>query len=53
MRYFEEKGIRYLDYSKLFSTKDPQYYLVEEDRHPSALANQKLAEAIVRDLRLQ
>ncbi len=53
MRYFEEKGIRYLDYSKLFSTKDPQYYLAEEDRHPSALANQKLAEAIVRDLRLQ
>ena len=53
MRYFDKKGIRYLDYSKLFSRKDPQYYLAEEDRHPSALANQKLAEAIVGDLRLR
>jgi len=53
MPYFEEKGIRYLNYSKLFPREDPQYYLAEEDRHPSALANQKLAEAMVRDLRLQ
>ncbi len=48
--YLEKKNIQYLDYSKLFNRRERQYYLAEEDKHPSALANQTLAKAIANDL---
>ncbi len=51
--YLEKKNIRYLDYSQLFNRRKPEYYLSEEDKHPSALAYQTLARAIVKDLNLR
>ncbi len=51
--YLEKKQIRYLDYSQLFNRRKPEYYLSEEDKHPSALAYQTLARAIVKDLNLR
>jgi hypothetical protein len=50
--YFNDKGIRFLDYSRLFNARDPKFCLAKEDFHPSALAYQTIAEKIVKDLHL-
>ncbi len=51
--YLEQKNIHYLDCSTLFDPySDSRFILAEEDKHPSAFAYRTLAEAIVKDLRL-
>ncbi len=49
----KDKGVIVMDYSNLFSSEDPRYYLDSEDRHPNALAIQTLAAQITGDLNLQ
>lgn len=51
-QYIQDKGVKVLDYSKLFSCYDPLYYIAEADQHPSNLAYQTIAEHIVKDLQL-
>lgn len=48
----EKSGIRYLDYSGLFS-RQAKGYFIPGDNHPSGKANQFLAEKIVTDLKLK
>lgn len=52
IQYLNEGGIKYLDYSQLFDTSDPQFYLSKDDHHPTPLAYQLVAEQIVKDLHL-
>ena len=49
----KNKNVIVLDYSNLFSASDPRYVLAPEDKHPSALAIQTLADRLVKDLALQ
>ncbi len=49
----KEKNVNIIDYSKLFSSNDPRYYLDTEDRHPNAFAIRTLADQLVQDLKLQ
>ena len=45
-------GIKTLDYSKIFNPGQSQYVLSPEDLHPSAKADEEVAEHLVRDLHL-
>jgi hypothetical protein len=47
--YFENAGIRYLDYSQLLNPNDPQFRL-DGDPHPTPKAFKIIAEALARDI---
>jgi hypothetical protein len=44
------EGVAYLDYTRLFDTRDPQYRLSGSDYHNSAKANRIIATQLVADL---
>jgi hypothetical protein len=50
MAALRKVGIRYLDLTHLYDTKDVCYRVAEADYHNSALANRLIAAKIVRDL---
>lgn len=43
-------GIKILDESKIFSAHEPRYILSMDNKHPSALADDELAQHLVQDL---
>jgi hypothetical protein len=43
LQYLNKFNIKVIDFTKLFDTKDRQYYISEYDKHPSALANRIIA----------
>lgn len=50
--FLDDIGIEYLNYAALFDRTESQYWLSPEDKHPSALANQIVADKLVDDLNL-
>lgn len=46
-----QRGVRVLDYTKLFPATDPKY-AIRYDEHPTPLANRVLVERLVKDLKL-
>ena len=50
--YFENAGIKYLDYSNLeeMTIKDIKEFTIQSDKHPNAKANMIIARRLTRDL---
>jgi hypothetical protein len=46
----KQKGVKVLDYSKLFNPTDKKY-AIPYDEHPTALANEVLIKALVKDIK--
>jgi hypothetical protein len=47
----QQRGVKVLDYSKLFPATDPKY-AIRYDEHPTPLANRVLVARLVKDLKL-
>ena len=49
IRLLKQKGVKVLDYSKLFNPTDKKY-AIPYDEHPTALANEVLIKHLVKDI---